>query len=154
MLKQQTGEIIKFKPKIEKKGNELLESWFHTLLNPKTNFEILELNYKTKPIIILKIDSAKRMPTKFKGVGYIRMGSYKKNLADYPQKERKIWEITSGDYFEKGVALKDVDEDVVIKLLDYPSYFKLTDSKLPSSKDGIISKFVEEKMIVKKGSNR
>src|SRR3989338_3753045 len=57
-----TRKIVgtKFKPKIEKKGNELLESWFHTLLNPKTNFEILELNYKTKPIIILKIDSAKR----------------------------------------------------------------------------------------------
>jgi len=143
-----------FKPRETKRGNELLESWLGHLLNPRIDFEIIEFNYKSYSIVIFKIESAKNRPTKFSNMEHIRIGSYKKKLCDYPEKERKIWEITSGYCFEKGIVLSGVDEDGVLELLDYPSYFRLTNTKLPSDKDGILKRFEEEKMIIKKSSNK
>lgn len=150
-----TKKIIgtKFKPKKAKKGNELIENWLSVCLNPRIDFEILEFFYNRCPIVIFKIDSAKRMPTRFNGCAYIRIGSYKKKLSDYPEKERKIWEITSGYAFEKGIALNNVNEDEVLRILDYPSYFRLMDLKLPSNKEEILKKFEEEKIIIRKNGN-
>ena len=143
-----------FKPKQAKKGNELLENWLTHLLNPRVDFEILHFKYNSIPVVIFKVESAKHSPTRFNGCEYIRIGSYKKKLSEHTEKERKIWEITSGYAFEKGIAMNSLEEDEVLKLLDYPSYFKLTDSKLPSNKEDILKKFEEEKMVIKKSSNR
>ena len=143
-----------FKPKKEKKGSELIESWLNHLLNPRINFEIYEFDYQNRKIVLFQIESAKKQPTKFSGSAYIRIGSYTKKLSDFPEKERKIWKMTSGFAFEKEIALSNVDEQKVLKLLDYPSYFQLTESPLPSNTDGIINKFIEEKMIIKKSANR
>ena len=38
----------------------------------------------------MMIDSAGNTPVKFKGTDYIRVGTYKKTLADYPERERKM----------------------------------------------------------------
>ena len=143
-----------FEPQKTKKGNELLESWLSHLLNPRIDFEIIKFDYKSHPIVIFKVESAKHRPTKFNGTEYIRIGSYKKKLSDYPEKERKIWEITSGYSFEKGIALSSIDEDKILELLDYPSYFRLNNTKLPSDKEGILKKFEEEKMIIKRSINK
>src|SRR3989344_6067965 len=77
-----------FEPKKEKgKGNENLENWLLKLLNPRIDFEIIEDNYKGNKIVVFKIDSAKKSPVKFDGSEYMRVGEYKKNLNEYPEKE-------------------------------------------------------------------
>jgi ATP-dependent DNA helicase RecG len=80
-----------FKPKHYKVGNEELENWLARLLKPRIDFRIYEFNYNNKLIAIFEIDPAHDTPVKFNGTAYIRIGSYTKKLADYPDKERKIW---------------------------------------------------------------
>lgn len=142
----------KFKPKSDKKGSQPLEHWLSSNLDPKIDFEIIEDYYQDKLISIFKIESAKFRPNKFKGAAYIRINSCKTNLSNHPEKERKIWDITSKISFEEGVALEKQEEDKLFDLLDYPSYFELMKLKLPADREGIIEKFIEENLIKKNHS--
>jgi len=141
-----------FEPRKEKgKGNENLENWLLKLLNPRIDFEIIEGDYNGKRIVIFKIDSAKKSPVKFDGSEYMRVGEYKKNLNEYPEKERNLWRILNEIVFEEGIALDKVDEEDLWRLLDYAKYFSLMKLELPQSNIPIIDKLTEEKLILKKG---
>jgi len=65
------------------------------------------------------------------------------------EKERKIWERTNQTIFETGIAKKNVNEDEVLELIDYPSYFRLIKLPLPPNKQAILDRLREEKLIKK-----
>lgn len=150
-VRDNSKEIIgtTFKPKAEKKGNEELENWLARLLNPRIDFQLFEFDYDGKNIVVIRVESTKIQPIAFKSDEYIRIGSYKKKLSDYPEKERKIWSNCLKQSFEELIAKDNLEEDQVLELLDYANYFQLIDSKLPTNKDGIINKLYEEKFIKK-----
>lgn len=106
-----------FKPRKEKVGNEELENWLARLLTPRVDFKILDFDYNGKPIVIFKIDPAHNTPVGFKGIEYIRVGSYKKKLADFPEKARKIWsskQITDWSaQICDGATIADLDEEAI-----------------------------------------
>lgn len=79
-----------FNPLIAKKGNQELENWWATQLSPRVDFKIFTLNVRNKNVVIFFIDPAKE-PVAFRGIEYIRVGSNKHKLKDFPEKERKIW---------------------------------------------------------------
>lgn len=83
-----------FKPKEFKIGNEELENWLHKLLEPSIDFRVIETDYNGKQVVIFQIDPTYNTPIKFKNVAYIRVGSYKRKLIDFPGKERKIWNVS------------------------------------------------------------
>jgi len=131
----------------EKIGNQELESWIAINLEPRIDFRVFEFNYKTKPLVIIRIDPTKIRPVSFKGIEYIRVGSYKKKLDEYPEKERKIWDKASRTSFENRFAKDDLNDDDVLKLLDYPRYFELLGLPLPSNKEAILQKLKEERLV-------
>ncbi len=137
-----------FKPKQYKIGEQLLENWLATLLNPRIDFKIHEFEYNDLDLVLFEIDVTQNQPVSFSGEPYIRIGSYKKKLKDHPERARKIWKKSSEEIFEKEFALKNVSEDKVLELLDYPTYFSLIGRKLPSDKIGILDKLSEEQLIV------
>ena len=59
-------------------------------------------------MVIVKIKATQNTPVKFKGIPYIRIGSYKKKLDDYPEKERSIWTKSPKEGFEKGIAVHNL----------------------------------------------
>ena len=150
-IEDKTKNVVgtKFNPKI-KKGNEELENWLSHILSPRIDFEIIEGSYENQRIVVFKIDSARTSPIKFRGVSYIRVGSYKKKLSEHPEKERKLWEILNHQIFEDEIALDCVSEGKLLELLDYPNYFSLIKLKLPDNREAIINKFLEESLIVKR----
>jgi predicted HTH transcriptional regulator len=152
-VKNITHEIVgtNFKPKEKKVGNEELENWLATQLNPRIDFKIYEFDHSGKRIIVFKVDATKDTPVKFKGEEYIRVGSYKKKLSDFPEKARKIWNKNLEKYFEKDISKQNLSSDEVLRLLDYPSFFELMKQPLPSTKDSIIEKLIQEKIIIEKG---
>jgi predicted HTH transcriptional regulator len=81
---------------------------------------------------------------------YIRVGSYKKSLKDFPEKERQLWNLFERVPFELQIAKPNVTSDEVLKLLDYPSYFDLTNQPLPDNREGILEKLSSERMIIRK----
>ncbi len=107
------------KPKQKKVGGEELENWLAMHLNPRIDFVIYEFQYGNKPIVLFEIDAANNTPVRFKGVAYIRVGSYKKKLSDHPEKERKIWKKQIGydwsAHICKGANINDLDEGAIQK---------------------------------------
>ncbi|MEM9859045.1 MAG: RNA-binding domain-containing protein, partial [Bacteroidota bacterium] len=135
------------------KGNEDLIPWLSRLLTPRIHFGHYILNHTEGRVVIFKIKATSNTPVSFHGTAFIRVGSYKKKLSNYPEKERLIWTKEPPTQFESEIAKHNLDIDEVLKLLDYPSYFNLMDLPLPSNKDGIVEKLKQEKLIVKKSSS-
>ncbi len=142
-----------FKPRQKKIGNEELENWLIRLLTPRINFLIREFEYGGKHIVIFEIQPASYIPVRFSGTEYIRIGSYKKKLKEYPEKERELWAVFSKMTFEKGIAASAVSSDDVLEQLDYPLYFDITKQRLPDNRKGILSRLAQEKFIVRKSED-
>ncbi|MDP2793059.1 MAG: hypothetical protein Q8O25_03090 [Sulfurisoma sp.] len=58
------------------------------------------------PVVLLEIERAFRQPVQFQGQEFIRVGSYKKRLKDFPEKERGLRRIFDKAPFESGVAIE------------------------------------------------
>lgn len=138
-----------FSPVAKKKGGEELESWLLHLLSPKINFSFHELTTEKGKVVILEIDRAFRHPVRFQGAEYIRVGSYKKPLKEFPEKERELWRIFDAKSFEELPAVEKVTPDEVVKLLDYPAYFELIGQPLPDNKQGIIDRLTADCLVAK-----
>ena len=89
-IEDKTHKIIgtKFKPKDKKYGNEELENWLLRNLEPRIDFSIQEGNVYGKTIVLFKIQAAFERPVRFKGMEFIRIGSYKKKAARLSRKTK------------------------------------------------------------------
>jgi len=145
----QTHDIVgtNFKHASTKIGNEELENWLLRLFSPKIDFRFFEFQAEGKPVVMLEIDRAFRHPVQFKNQEFIRVGSYKKKLKEFPEKERALWRIFDTTPFEDLAAAEHLDDDEVLRLLDYPVYFDLLKQPLPESKPGILAALAKDGMI-------
>jgi ATP-dependent DNA helicase RecG len=94
-----------------KHGNQDLELWLRTYLDPKINFEIFEFDNGEKHIVILRIPPAKSEPTSFQRKFFVRVGSHKTELRKYPDWMRTIYnsqEDWSAKVVEK-TSIADLD---------------------------------------------
>lgn len=150
-IDDETHDIVgtSFIPQETKVGNQGLELWISTQLEPQIQFYFHTTEIEGKPLVLLEIARAHSAPVKFKGVDYIRIDSYKKKLKDFPDTERELWAIFSKKPFEAMIAMENVSGDFVLRELDYSSYFDLLSQDLPSDKAKILEALVDDKMIVK-----
>ncbi len=138
----------KFSLATAKVGNEELESWLLRSLAPKIHFRFFDVVVDNLPVVLLEIERAFRQPVQFQGAEFIRVGSYKKRLKDFPEKERALWRLFDKVPFESGVAVERVPDDEVLRLLDYPAYFDLLKRPLPENRAGILAALEDDKLIV------
>jgi ATP-dependent DNA helicase RecG len=113
-----THEVVgtTYQPRRQKgKGNEDLEPWLNRLLSPRVRFEILEFEVDGKPVVMFEIQPANTVPVAFQGQRFVRIGSHKKPLGEYPERERELWRVlstTSDDWTKQicsGATLDDLD---------------------------------------------
>ncbi|MEZ4461505.1 MAG: ATP-binding protein [bacterium] len=143
-----------FRPSTTKVGNEELENWLLKSLSPKINFRFYTLEIDGKFVVLLEIGAAFRHPVQFKKTEYIRIGSYKKLLKDFPEKERELWRVFDSTPFERQIAAEDVSGLDVLDLLDYPTYFELLSSPLPDSRDRVLESLRSDEMITRSDGGR
>lgn len=155
-IKNDTHDIIgtSFSPSTTKIGNEELENWLLRLLSPKIVFTFYELTIDEHSIVLLEIARATGHPVQFKNREFIRIGSYKKLLKDFPERERELWRIFDHLPFEDHVALEEVAETDVLQLLDYPAYFDLLKLPLPDNRSGILHALEADRMITRSESGK
>lgn len=148
-IKDQTHELVgtTFKPEQTKKGNEELEHWLVRLLTPRLDIRFYTCTVGTKNIVVLEIPATLHTPVQFQGTEFIRIGSLKKKLKEYPEKERMLWQVLQANRFEQDIAKSALDSDTVLHLLDYPAYFEMTAQPLPSDKNGILEKLTSDNLI-------
>ena len=137
----------KFDPKSSKKGNEDLESWLSRYLQPKIHFRFYSIWVQDQPVVILEIPCAFRQPVRFQGESYIRIGSYKKRLYDYPEKERILWHKLDDEPFESRISIEGIQDDEVVELLDYSAYFSLFRLPHPTDLVRVYEAFEKEGLI-------
>lgn len=154
-IDDESHDIIgtKFKPKQEKIQSQELENWLAINLKPRIDFKIHEFTFKGKDIVLFEIPRASYVPIAFQSVEYIRVGSCKQKLKDFPEKERELWSLFSRQPFEKGIALENITADEVLAKINYPSYFDFTQQNLPDNKQGILERLAAEKIINTKLNN-
>jgi len=137
-----THELVgtAFRPRRQKIGNEGLEPWLARLLEPRICFRIHEVSIEDKHFVIFEVPAATHTPVRFKEMEYIRVGSYKKKLLDYPERERQLWDTFSrAAPLERQVALSGVPSNDVLDLLDVSAYFDLTHSSFPGARNALLA---------------
>ena len=127
-----------FSPAAAKTGNEPLETWLLRLLSPRIDFRFHEVMADGRRVILLEIDRASRQPVAFNGTEFIRVGSTKRRLKEYPEKERALWRVLDRVDFEDGMAAERMSGESVLLKLDYPAYFDLLDTPLPDGHAAIL----------------
>lgn len=136
-----------FSPAEAKVGNEELENWLLRLLDPRISFSFWRFEVDGRPVVLFEVGRAHGRPVRFEGQEYIRVGSYKKKLKDFPEKERELWRVFDQTPFEELVAAEHLTADDVLKLLDYPAYFDLLELPLPDSRDGVLTALAADALI-------
>lgn len=138
----QSHEVIgtDFKPSTSRNKQQELESWLLQKTAPKIHFRFYEfIASNDLPVVILEVQPASHTPVQFDGTEFIRVGSYKKKLRDYAEKERELWRVFDRVPFEQQLAAENVSVEQVLKLIDYPVYFDLLDLPLPEGRSGILA---------------
>ena len=145
-------EGTSFRPRQRKIGNEELENWLLRGLTPNLDARIHEFKFDGKSVVLIEAPPATHTPVRWKETEFIRVGSYKKKLKDYPEKERALWAVFDRHPFEDGIALNNASSDDVLSLIDYPKYFELMNQPLPDNRAGILARLTAERVIAPKGS--
>ena len=74
-------------------NKEPYQNYLARNLSPSIGFEFEELEMDGKRVVVLTIPAAKNVPTAFDESRYIRIGSSKANLKDYPEREKKLFRL-------------------------------------------------------------
>lgn len=137
-----------------KMGNEELENWVLRLLAPKIRFDFHELDIEGKTVCLLEIEAAQRQPVQFSGQEFVRVGSYKKKLKEFPEKERELWRLFDTTSFERQIAAPHLSSPDVLEMLDYSAYFELLGLPMPAGAEGIIEALSAEDLIIRDEAGR
>jgi len=109
-----------FDPGKEKgKGNQDILIWLATGLRPNVGFYIHSFKYHGKPVVIFEVNSAIDSPVSFYGKAWVRIGSSKTQLSNYPEMEREIWSrrnrIDWSAQVCEGATIDDLDPEAILK---------------------------------------
>lgn len=149
-VNDKTHDVIgtTFKPSTQKHKGQELESWLLQKTAPKIHFQFYEFTHTNdKNVVIVEIQAATHTPVQFDGIEYIRVGSYKKKLREFAEKERTLWRVFDNTPFEQQLAAENCSAEEVLKLIDYPSYFDLVGLPLPEGRQGILNALEADKLI-------
>ena len=144
-----THEVVgtAFDPKAAKVGGEALENWLLRLLSPKINFFFHEVTgLEGGRVVLLEVAAASHHPVQFKGVEFVRFGSYKKKLKELPELERELWRVFDRTPFEALHAADGLSAAEVLGLLNHVAYFDALGLPLPEGHDATAAALAEDGM--------
>lgn len=136
-----------FNPATAKTKNQPLEMWLTQHLLPKVFFQFKELSVDDKRLVILEIPAATTSPVEFERTAYIRVGSATPRLSDHVERLKSLWAKLQPFAWEAAAAKEYVEADEVLKLLDYPSYFRMLGRPLPDNREGIFEQLKNDRLI-------
>lgn len=119
------------------------------MLFPRINFRFFEISMEDATVVLLEIPCAEKQPVQFAGAEYIRIGTNKKNLKEYPDKERELWRTFDTIPYELRIAMSNLDEDSMVGLMDFSQYYDKLEMPIPRNRDKILEDLQHEKFIVK-----
>jgi ATP-dependent DNA helicase RecG len=131
-----------------KVGNQELENWIATQLEPHVDFRVFEFSEDGKPVVLINIPCATHAPVAFRGRRFIRVGQNTQPLEKFVDIERSLWRTLSQGAFESEVAKADVTPQGALSHLDYQAYFGLTKIPVPRRRGSILRTLVSDGLLV------
>lgn len=132
-----------------KKGNEEIENWLRHQLSENAHFEIHDLDIDEKHVEFLTISKAVVSPVVFEKNAYIRVGSYTKDIKDYPSLHSRLWHKLQAENFEDAYACTDVQVKDIRVLLDCEAYFSGIGLPSPSTEEEYARSLTKEELIIR-----
>jgi ATP-dependent DNA helicase RecG len=136
-----------FRPHQEKKGNENLESWLASLLEPRLDFRFHEFVHEGEKVVLLAIPPATSAPVRFRGEEYVRIGGSKRKLRDYPDKEAALWALFGATPLEDAVALSGVSADELLHLVNPARFLDLLKEPHPPDRERMLARLEADRLV-------
>ncbi len=93
-INDKTHEIVGTNLNFDKEiKGEPVKNYLARNCSPENNFVFDEITIRGKRVVVLTIPAAKSAPVAFCGNRYIRIGSSKANLRNYPEKEASLFSV-------------------------------------------------------------
>ncbi len=127
-----------------KKGEEDIVAYWRNLLSPSLDLEAYEVTLDDKRVLVLEIPAAAHFASAYKKQIYCRIGSYTKNIKDYPSLEKELWQRLDLSSPESRIALSGVKKEEIPSFLSFPSYWKAVGVSNPLNEDETITRFCRE----------
>lgn len=131
-----------------KKGKEDILAYWKNLLLPSLEIQPYELQIDGSHVLALEIPAASHFATTFKKQAYCRIGSYTKNIKEYPALEKELWEKLSHTAPERRIVKSGLGTSELDSVLDFHSYFSSLSLPEPSSLGEKVSRFLREGFLV------
>jgi ATP-dependent DNA helicase RecG len=138
-----------FRPAKEKASGQPFELWLANAISPNLHCVFREVPHPKARVVMLEIPAAMQVPTKFKNIGYIRVGSATPKLADHQAYEATLLAKLRPFVWEQGVAKSFVPTQDVIRLLDVGAYFLQTEQSVPGGDEEVAAVLSHDKLIAK-----
>ena len=130
-----------------KKGNQELENWLRCLLSDHADFEYQSVEMEGEDVGVLTIKAAENLPIAFEKTEYIRIGSYTKQLKEFPAVQARLWNKLQNKNFEEQIAKPGLTSDEVLALLHYEVYFDMLKMPRTHSPETIIHYLTEDDIV-------
>ena len=137
----------RFEPLSAKHRGQPLEFWLSRTLQPDVAFSFETIRHPEGRLVLLKVPAATSAPVEFDRTAYIRIGGATPRLADHPERQKALWGNLRPYAWETGIARQFVGADDVLDLLDYASYFELTGTPHPESRESILAGLERDRLI-------
>ena len=134
-----------------KKGDQDILAYWRNLLTPSLDLQNYEIELDGNNVLVLEIPAASHFATTFKKQAYCRIGSYTKNLKEYPALEKELWQKLDDTAPESRLAANAIKKEALADILDFPSYADALSLPSPLSLDENISRFIREGFLVDDG---
>ena len=105
------------------KGNEDLLPWLQRVIDPapQISFETVEIDGFR--VVLMRVPAAISAPYAYDHQRFFRLGSYTKNLIQYPDHERELWRKLNQFQFETSNVAEELTKEEIIELLDPEAFF-------------------------------
>ncbi|MCR1891837.1 putative DNA binding domain-containing protein [Ligilactobacillus murinus] len=137
----------------DNKGMPLITS-LEVFLDPTMDLKWEKLDIENKRLILLTIDVRHlAKPISYRGERYIRVGTSKKNLKGFPEKERRIWQAFESSKFELKPAITGITFPEVSSLLDLEYYIDARSLSQNITTDDLIIDLLHNSVIKRAGES-
>ncbi len=109
------------------------------------SFEVVE--HPEGRLVLLTVPATTTAPVEFDRTAYVRIGSAPPRLADYPERQKALWDKLRSYAWEQEIARRFVDDDAVLQLLDHRRYYELIGKPEPNDRARALEDLATERLI-------
>ena len=143
-----------FDPETVKLDGQYLCIQLAKMLNPCPSFEFKEIAHPQGRVVLLKVSAAAGVPTAFREINYIRIGSAISNLRQHLRVYERLIARLGKSNWEEAAAREHLEQDQVLELLDWEKYFERIKKSKPTTSEEICERLETEALIRKNDAGK